>query len=300
VDDAAVVVEPGPFGKADPVLGYDAATYVFTLPALELLRGVGMGLVLLAAAGVSALYFASGQVVLTPFGLRIDERPRRHLAWLATALFLVLALGAWLSRLQEIVEASGIIQGANYADAHGRLPAALALMAASIVAAGLSIATALGRSNRHVITGAALYAVVLLAGEGYASALQRFVVTPNEQVRETPFMEYNIAATREAYALDQVEERELRGEAALTKKDIENNRARSRTCACGITSRCSRHSGRSRNSHLLRLRLGRQRSLPDQRPEPPGDALGTRAQSGGAAQSHLGQRTAGLHARPRP
>jgi uncharacterized membrane protein (UPF0182 family) len=183
-----------------------------------------MGLVLLAAAGRAALYFASGQVVLTPFGLRIDDRPRRHLAWLATALFLVLALGAWLSRLQEIVEPSGIIQGANYADAHARLPAALALMAASIVAAGLSIATALGRSNRYVITGAALYAVVLLAGEGYASVLQRFVVTPNEQVRETPFMEYNIAATREAYALDQVEERELRGEAALTRKDIENNR----------------------------------------------------------------------------
>ena len=29
-----------PFGKADPILGYDAAMYVFTLPALELLRGM--------------------------------------------------------------------------------------------------------------------------------------------------------------------------------------------------------------------------------------------------------------------
>ncbi len=74
------------------------------------------------------------------------------------------------------------------------------------------------------ITGAALYAVVLLGGEGYASLLQRFAVTPNEQVRETPFMEYNIAATREAFALDRVEERELRGEATLTRKDIEANR----------------------------------------------------------------------------
>jgi uncharacterized protein len=214
-----------PFGKVDPVLGRDAATYVFTLPVLALLRGVCMALVLLAAAGVSALYFASGQVVLTPFGLRIDNRPRRHLAWLATALFLVLALGAWLSRLQEVVEPSGIIQGANYADAHARMPAALALMFASIVAAGLSVATALGRSNRSVLTGAAFYAIVLLGGEGYASVLQRFVVTPNEQVRETPFMEYNIAATREAFALDQVEERELHGEASLSKQDIENNRA---------------------------------------------------------------------------
>ena len=55
--------------------------------------------------------------------------------------------------------------------------------------------------------------------------LQRFAVTPNEQVRETPFIEYNIAATREAFALDRVEERELHGDAALTRADIEANRA---------------------------------------------------------------------------
>jgi uncharacterized membrane protein (UPF0182 family) len=105
------------------------------------------------------------------------------------------------------------------------MPAALALMLASIVAAGLSAATAITGSTRHVITGAALYALVLLGGEGYASLLQRFAVSPNEQVRETPFMEYNIAATRDAYALDRVEERELQGEASLSKQDIENNRA---------------------------------------------------------------------------
>ncbi len=105
------------------------------------------------------------------------------------------------------------------------MPAALALMLASIVAAGLSAATAITGLTRHVITGAALYGLVLLGGEGYASLLQRFAVNPNEQVRETPFMEYNIAATREAYALDRVEERELQGEASLSKQDIENNRA---------------------------------------------------------------------------
>jgi len=67
--------------------------------------------------------------------------------------------------------------------------------------------------------------LVMLGGEGYASLLQRFAVTPNEQVRETPFMEYNIAATREAFALDRVEERELPGEATLTREHIEANRA---------------------------------------------------------------------------
>lgn len=212
------------FGKVDPVLGHDAAMYVFTLPALEFVRGLLLGLVFLAGIGVLAVYFAAGQVALTPFGLRVDDRARRHLAALASILFLALALGAWLSRLQEIVTPSGIIQGASYADAHARMPAALALSVAAVVGAVLAASTAMGRSMRYVIAGAAVYGVVMLGGEGYATALQRFVVTPNEQVRETPFMEYNIAATREAYALDRVEERELRGEATLTRQDIEANR----------------------------------------------------------------------------
>ncbi len=213
-----------PFGKSDPVLGHDASLYIFTLPALGLARGLVMGMVVLAAAGSAALYVAAGQMALTPFGIRVDERARKHLTWLAAALFLVLAAGAWLGRLNEIVAPSGIIQGASYADVYARMPAALALMGAALVAAGLAAASAAGDSKRLLIAGAALYAITLLGGEGYATMLQRFAVTPNEQVRETPFMEYNIAATREAFALDQVEERELPGEGTLTRADLEANR----------------------------------------------------------------------------
>ncbi len=213
-----------PFGKSDPVLGHDASLYIFTLPAIELARGVVMGMVLLAAAGAAALYAAAGQIALTPFGVRVEDRARRHLTWLAAVFFLVLALGAWLSRLHEIVTTSGIIQGASYADVYARMPAALALMGAAIVAAGLAAASAASSSKRLLIAGAALYGITLLGGEGYATILQRFAVTPNEQVRETPFIEYNITATREAFALDQVEERELPGDATLTRADLEANR----------------------------------------------------------------------------
>lgn len=213
-----------PFGKSDPVLGHDAALYIFTLPALELARGMVMGMILLAAIGAAALYVAAGQMALTPFGVRVDDRARRHLTWLAAAFFLTLALGAWLSRLNEIVAPSGIIQGASYADVNARMPAALLLMGAAIVAAGLAAASATSQSKRLLMAGAALYGIALLGGEGYATMLQRFAVTPNEQVRETPFIEYNIAATREAFALDQIEERELPGDAALTRADLEANR----------------------------------------------------------------------------
>ncbi|MDP2319487.1 MAG: UPF0182 family protein [Acidobacteriota bacterium] len=213
-----------PFGKSDPILGNDAALYIFTLPALTLARGLAIAMIMLAAAGAGALYVAAGQMALTPFGISIQDRARRHLTWLAAAFFLTLALGAWLSRLNDLVSPSGIIQGASYADVHARMPAALAVMVAALLAAGLAAASATGRSARLLIAGAGLYAITLLGGEGYASMLQRFAVTPNEQVRETPFIEYNIAATREAFALDQIEERELPGEGTLTRADLEANR----------------------------------------------------------------------------
>jgi uncharacterized protein len=213
-----------PFNVTDPVLGHDAGFYVFSLPILELTRALLIGLIVLAVAGAGGLYFVAGQISLTPFGIRVDDRARAHLTWLAAAFFVVLALGAWLSRAQEIVMPSGIIQGATYADTYARMPAALALTVAALVAAGLAVAAATTRSTRLLIVGAAVYAVTLLAGEGYAAMLQRFAVTPNEQARETPFIEHNIAATRAAFALDKVEERELPGDAALTPADIEANR----------------------------------------------------------------------------
>src|SRR5688572_4084747 len=43
-----------PFNASDPVLGHDAAFYVFTLPALELSRGLLLGLIVLALAGSGA------------------------------------------------------------------------------------------------------------------------------------------------------------------------------------------------------------------------------------------------------
>jgi uncharacterized membrane protein (UPF0182 family) len=213
-----------PFNVSDPVLGRDAAFYVFSLPALEAFRGLAIALVVLAMLGSAGLYFVAGQVALTPFGLRVQQPARTHLTWLAASFFLILAFGAWLSRVQEIVMPSGLIQGASYADVHARMPAALALTLAGLLAAGLAATSATTRSTRLLVAAAAVYAVTLLLGQGYGALLQRFAVTPNEQVRETPFMEYNIAATRAAFALDRVEERELPGDASLSRDAIEANR----------------------------------------------------------------------------
>src|SRR4029453_13137000 len=116
-------------------------------------------------AGAGALYVVSGELGLTPFGPRIGPRAQRHLSWLIASLFVIMAFTAWLSRVQELVMVSGIIQGASYADVHARMPADLLLAAASLVGAGLAVASAIGGSWRLLIGAAALYGVVLIGGE---------------------------------------------------------------------------------------------------------------------------------------
>ena len=213
-----------PFPASDPILGHNVAFYVFTLPFLDLMRGLAMALIVLAAIGAAAIYVFAGELALTPFGLRMAPGVRRHGAVLAAALFLVLALGSWLDQPRQLLTVSGIIQGASYTDVHARIPAAFALMVASVIGFVLSVLYATGRWPMALVAAAGLYAVVLVGGGIYASLLQRFVVAPNEQVSEIPYIEHNIAATRQAFALDRVDDRELSGDAELTRADIERNR----------------------------------------------------------------------------
>jgi hypothetical protein len=93
--------------------------------------------------------------------------------------------------------------------------------------AGAALAGYQALASRYwpILTAAGLYVLVSIGGTLYAALIQRFVVAPNEQVRETPFIVHNIAATRAAFALDQAGERELTGDARLTRAALEANAA---------------------------------------------------------------------------
>ena len=213
-----------PFGQQDPILGRDISFYVFTIPFLQLVRGIGQTLVIMAALGAGAIYLVSGSLTSRPTSfVWMTPGARRHLSMLAAAFFVLLALGAWLGRYELLVHPAGVIYGASYADVHARMPMALALTVVSILAAALAVLHGLGRRIWPIPLAIALYLIVTIGGEGYATMLQRFVVTPNEQVRESPFIQHNIDATRRAFALDGVEERALTGDATLTRDDIVSN-----------------------------------------------------------------------------
>ena len=214
-----------PFGQQDPILGRDIGFYVFTLPLLESVHGVLYLLVLLMAASAVAAYLFGEELGLDAVrGVFLSRRATRHLGVLAALLLIVLAFGAWLQIPQLLIGSSGNMAGASYTDVHARIPALRVLIGAALLSAVLIAWQAFSSGRlRAVAAAAGVYVLCSIGGVAYAAIVQRFVVAPNEQVRETPFIVYNIQATRAAFGLGGVVERPLSGEAHLTRADLERN-----------------------------------------------------------------------------
>lgn len=215
-----------PFGAADPILGRDIGFYVFALPFLEFLQRMALLVSVAALLAAGVVYGLSGAIGIdVRRGVYASDRATRHLAVLIAVVFLVLGAGAWLAQPGLLVQSDGIVPGASYADVAARIPALRALMVASALGVLLSVAQAFTRSKAPIAAALAVYLLAAIGGSVYASMVQRFVVAPNEQVKETPYIEHSIDATRAAYALDAVDERPISGDALLSRDDIERNAA---------------------------------------------------------------------------
>jgi hypothetical protein len=216
-----------PFGNPDPLLGRDLQFFLFSLPLLETVQRLLVLLFGLALVGVGAIHVGAGNLAFDPAerGFSMAPPALRHLSVLAAGLLLALAFGAWLSIPQLLTTPSGIVNGASYVDVHARMPGLRLLMVVSVLGAFLALYQATIVRLWPILLAAGCYAAVALGTNVYAAVLQRFVVAPNEQVRESPYIIHNIAATRAAFALSAVEERELSGLASLTRTDIDANTA---------------------------------------------------------------------------
>jgi uncharacterized membrane protein (UPF0182 family) len=211
-----------PYGERDPILGYDIGFYVFRLGFFELARGFLMALIVVSALASGAIYSLAGALNWNR-GARIGGAARRHLALLAAFLFVGLAFGAYLDVPELLIRPAGIVHGVANVDAAVRIPALRVLMAAALAGAGLAVFQTTTARLWPIGAAVVIYILVAAGGSAAAGAMQRFVVAPNEQARETPYIEHNIAATRRAFALDRVEEREVSGDSTLTRSDIEAN-----------------------------------------------------------------------------
>ncbi len=215
-----------PFGVTDPVFGRDVGYYVFTLPLISLVLGLLSTLAVLALISTLPVYFFRGDVVIAPRRLRIEPAAGMHLAVLLAVAFVLTALRLWfVDSAALLYSTTGPLVGASYTDLHATLPALrLSAVLALVVAVMVMVGGAREKLGWYGFLAVGGYFIVAIVGRGVVpTIMQKFVVAPTELTRERPYLASHIAATRQAWGIDQVESRDLVGEQNLTMAALKAN-----------------------------------------------------------------------------
>ena len=215
----------GDTGITEPLFGNDIGFYLFRLSAWSSLLSTAMFVTTLTAVGVALLYLLKGELTLLPAG-KSTTRANWHVGGLAALFFVLLAVRLWVvTRANLAFSTTGPLVGASYTDVHASLPAIVVSAAAAVAAAIAALyGAAQGKLLRTLVYSVVAYAAVGILGRGVIPlAMQRLLVAPNELVREMPYLERHIDATRRAWRIDSVQVRDISGDAALTMADIRAN-----------------------------------------------------------------------------
>ena len=218
-----------PFGEVDATFGRDISFFVFELPFLRSLNGFLSTIVVLCGLLAAILHYLQGNIrVITQDNNRVkmnfSDDARRQVA-VITGLFL--ALYAWsyyLDRFSLVLSTNDLITGMKFVDANIKLPALNILAGISLVVAFLFLANVFMKNWALPILGSALLIISsVLIGGIWPGFVQQVQVKPDEQTKEAPFIERNIAATRDAYGLSNVNYQSYEGsetvDSAILAKD---------------------------------------------------------------------------------
>jgi uncharacterized membrane protein (UPF0182 family) len=205
----------------DPEFHKDISFYVFKLPFINFVLGwLFAGIIVIVLVSLVSHYL-NGGVRIQPTGERVTPQVKAHISVLLGALALVKAVQYYFAQFNIVLATGHVVEGGTYTEVHANLPADRILIAIGLIAAGLFLYNI--REKGWLIPGIAVALWVLvwaLAGVIYPAAIQALKVDPSENVREAPYIDRNIAATRDAYGLDNVQVDSFSGNQNLTASAV--------------------------------------------------------------------------------
>ncbi|QDQ89350.1 membrane protein [Rhodococcus sp. WB9] len=243
----------GGFGTVDAEFGHDIGFYVFDLPFYRLVLTWLFVATFLAFVLNLATHYLFGGLRLSfkstttnqdqdggnsknrdePGGRdepgagvsALTRAARIQLAVLAGSFIALKAVAYWLDRYALLwgSRKEPTFTGAGFTDINAVLPARLILFAIAIICAIAFFAAIVVRDLRIPAMAAALLVLSsILVGGIFPALMEQFSVRPNAADRESPYIERNIAATRQAYGLgpDRVEYRDYPGVGTRPPREV--------------------------------------------------------------------------------
>ena len=195
------------FGSTDPYFGKDAGFYVFDLPWWHYLVDYAMALAVVGLMAILLLNYLFGGIRLSSRpGERVTSAAQIQISALLAMFVIAKAVDYWLDRFDLVTNDGAIFTGMGYTEDKAVLPAKEILAGIAVVCAVIFLANIWRRTWLLPSVGVALFALsAIILGLIVPTVVQAIRVNPNVPAREGPYIKANIDATRQAYALDQVE-----------------------------------------------------------------------------------------------
>jgi uncharacterized membrane protein (UPF0182 family) len=215
------------FGTPDPIYFLDIGFYLFVLPFLNLVQ---TSLVLLTLSGTLLLGVFYFQIGLLRFDAKkivaADPSVLRHLIANTVLLLTACTWGFYLDRFGLLTRSAGAVFGAGYTDVHVLLVGLWVALGATVALICVLVWVAATNAPRFAVFGIVGYLVILLVAlRVVPGGFQSLIVEPNELALETPYLRHNIALTRAAYGLDNIDVRFHPTEEKLDLARIQENQS---------------------------------------------------------------------------
>ena len=212
-----------PFGEVEPVFGRDFGFFVFTLPALELLRLWLVSAIVAVALLVGGFYYLTSRT-RSDVGLFLGPA-RRQMALLGAGLFVVIAAGHWLGRYELLYSPMGAVHGVGHTDSVINIPGRAIL---TLIALGTAVALAMGavayQGARRLVWPVAIWFVAyLVIGSVAPNLFQRLRVEPSELAVEREYLAHNIHHTRRAFGLERIQPRSHGARGTVDARTVAEN-----------------------------------------------------------------------------
>jgi uncharacterized membrane protein (UPF0182 family) len=205
----------------DPQFHKNIGFFMFKLPFLSfLVSWAFVSLVVISILTIIAHYL-NGGIRIQQGRPNVTAQVKVHISVLLACLALVKAIGYYLGRYNLDLSQNGYVQGAGYTDVHARIPAFTLLMVISLLAIGILVVNIWQRGWALPVLAVGLWAfVAIVVGAIYPAIVQTFKVNPAQNSLEKPYITRNIAATRAALGIQNVQRSSFSATQTLTQAQV--------------------------------------------------------------------------------
>lgn len=222
-----------PFATKDPIFNLDISFYIFKLPLIKSVYQslfaafiiiILITLIFYIVINIGIKQEVSKTINFTKRGAKFFHFAGKSFAGVISAI-LILFSGRFIIKALELVYSSrGVAYGASYTDIKVTLPFYIVIAIVAIIVGVLAYIFIIKRKKKALFISVGVLVGFIILEIIVSVFMEQVIVKSNQMEFEKPYLEYNIAATKKAYNIDNIEEKSFEPNNELKLEDLEKNK----------------------------------------------------------------------------